>query len=111
MDDDSTRQSVLFSDLLGKALVAKFDQEHASSDGGATLLQACDRHVGLTDASRARSATRSGIWCANVCMRSPAVTRMPMMRADSGPTPSRSCSVVGIGCVARTLPRNRRSRA
>jgi hypothetical protein len=50
MDDDSTRQSVLFSDLLGKPLIAKFDQEHASSDGGAILLQACDRRLGLTDA-------------------------------------------------------------
>jgi len=27
MDDDSTRQSVLFSDLLGKRVVAKFDRE------------------------------------------------------------------------------------
>jgi hypothetical protein len=50
MDDDSTRQSVLFSDLAGKPVVAKFDQEHASSDGGAILLQACDRRLGLTDA-------------------------------------------------------------
>jgi hypothetical protein len=50
MDDDSTRQSVLFSDLLGKPVIAKFDQEHASSDGGAILLQACDRRLGLTAA-------------------------------------------------------------
>jgi hypothetical protein len=50
MDDDSTRQSVLFSDLLAKPVVAQFDQQHASSDGGAILLQACDRGVGLTDA-------------------------------------------------------------
>lgn len=50
MDDDSTRQTVLFSDLLGKPVVAKFDQQHASSDGGAILLQACDRHLGLTAA-------------------------------------------------------------
>jgi len=50
MSDDSTRQSVLFSDLAGKPLVAQFDQEHASSDGGAILLQACDRRLGLTDA-------------------------------------------------------------
>ncbi|MBK7249890.1 MAG: transposase [Gammaproteobacteria bacterium] len=33
-----------------KAVVAKFDQRHASSDGGAILLQACDRRVGLTAA-------------------------------------------------------------
>src|SRR5450755_4748622 len=50
MDDDSTRQSVLFSDLLGKPVAAKFDQQHASSDGGAILLQACDQRLGLTDA-------------------------------------------------------------
>jgi hypothetical protein len=50
MDDDSTRQSVLFSDLADKPVVAKFDQEHASSDGGAILLQACDRRLGLTEA-------------------------------------------------------------
>ena len=50
MNDDSTRQSVLFSDLLDKPVIAKFDQEHASSDGGAILLQACDRRLGLTDA-------------------------------------------------------------
>ena len=50
MNDDSTRQSVLFLDLAGKPVVAKFDQEHASSDGGAILLQACDRRVGLTEA-------------------------------------------------------------
>jgi hypothetical protein len=37
-------------DLLDKALVIKFDQQHASSDGGAVLLQACDRQLGLTDA-------------------------------------------------------------
>ena len=50
MDDDSTRQSVLFSDLLDKPVIVKFDQEHASSDGGAVLLQACDRRLGLTAA-------------------------------------------------------------
>lgn len=50
MDDDNTRQSVLFSDLCGRPVVAKFDQQHASSDGGALLLQACDRRLGLTEA-------------------------------------------------------------
>jgi hypothetical protein len=50
MDDDSIRQSVLFSDLAGKPLVAKFDQDHASSDGGAVLLEACDRRLRLTEA-------------------------------------------------------------
>ncbi|MGB6602710.1 MAG: IS1380 family transposase [Steroidobacteraceae bacterium] len=50
MTDDNTRQSVLFSDLCGRPVVAQFDQEHASSDGGAILLQACDRPLGLTGA-------------------------------------------------------------
>ncbi len=50
MRDDSTRQSVLFSDFGDRAVVAKFDQPHASSDGGAILLQACDRRLGLTGA-------------------------------------------------------------
>ncbi len=50
MIDDSTRQSVLFADFGDKPVVAKFDQRHASSDGGAILLQACDRRLGLTTA-------------------------------------------------------------
>jgi Transposase DDE domain group 1 len=50
MSDDITRQSVLISDLLDRPMVVKFDQQHASSDGGAVLLQACDRKLGLTEA-------------------------------------------------------------
>ncbi len=50
MNDDNTRQSVLFAELGGKPLTVKFDQPHASSEGGAILLQACDRRLGLTDA-------------------------------------------------------------
>ena len=46
---DSTTQSVLFPDVFRKALVAQFDQEHASSDGGAILLKAADRRLGLID--------------------------------------------------------------
>jgi hypothetical protein len=42
MDDNGTRQSVLFSDLCHRPVVAKFDQQHGSSDGGAILLKACD---------------------------------------------------------------------
>jgi hypothetical protein len=44
----TTQQSVEFLDLFGKPLVAKFDQAHASSDGGAVLLKACDKRLGLT---------------------------------------------------------------
>jgi hypothetical protein len=41
---------VLFQDLFGKPLVAQFDQHRASSDGGAVLLKAADRRLGLIDA-------------------------------------------------------------
>jgi len=48
MDNDITKQSVLFKGLTNKALVARFDQEQASSDGGAILLKACDERLGLS---------------------------------------------------------------
>ena len=50
MTDVTTRQSVLFSDLGNKPVVARFDQPHASSEGGAILLQACDRRLALSPA-------------------------------------------------------------
>ena len=45
-----TKQGVLFKGLSKKALVARFDQEQASSDGGAVLLKACDERLGLSAA-------------------------------------------------------------
>ena len=42
-------QTVLFSDLFDRPLVATFDQQHASSDGGAVLLKAAERRYGLID--------------------------------------------------------------
>ena len=33
MSHDTSKQSVLFGDLSKKAVIAKFDQDHASSDG------------------------------------------------------------------------------
>ena len=50
MRDDTTTQGVLFKSPLGKPLVAQFDQPDSSSDGGAILLKACDRKLGLMDA-------------------------------------------------------------
>lgn len=41
-------QRVSFLDLFDRPLVAAFDQPHASSDGGAVLLKAIDRKLGLT---------------------------------------------------------------
>ena len=48
MNNDTTRQGVLFKDLSKKAVVVRFDQEHATSDGGAILLKACDERLGLS---------------------------------------------------------------
>ena len=50
MTPDTIPQSVLFSDLFDKPLVATFNQEHASSDGGAVLLKAAERVYGLVKA-------------------------------------------------------------
>jgi len=45
----STIQSVLFPELVGgKTVVAKLDQEHSSSEGGALLLKAVDEQLGLS---------------------------------------------------------------
>ena len=40
-------QTVLFPDLFDKPLVARFDQPHTSSDGGAVLLKAAEKVYGL----------------------------------------------------------------
>lgn len=45
---DTTPQSVLFDDLLGKPTTAVFDGERLSSDGGGALLRAIDRKLRLT---------------------------------------------------------------
>ena len=50
MRHSTTTQCVLFQDVFGKPLLAQFDQYHGSSDGGAVLLKAADRRLGLMDA-------------------------------------------------------------
>lgn len=50
MNDATVPQPVLFPDLCDRPLVATFDQAHASSDGGAILLKAADRALGLITA-------------------------------------------------------------
>ncbi len=47
---DSSTQGVLFAELFDRPLLACFDRPHASSDGGAILLKAADRRLGLMDA-------------------------------------------------------------
>jgi hypothetical protein len=48
MVDATTTQCVLFPELFDRLLVARFDQEHGSSDGGAVLLKAADTGLRLT---------------------------------------------------------------
>lgn len=48
MANDTTKQTVLFKGLSRRAVTATFDQDHASSDGGAVLLKACDEALGLS---------------------------------------------------------------
>ncbi len=50
MRDDNTTQCWLFSDLAKRAVTIRFDQERGSSDGGAVLLAAADRRLGLSQA-------------------------------------------------------------
>ena len=49
MSTDTIPQTVLFPELFDKPLVVTFDQAHASSDGGAILLNAAERRYGLID--------------------------------------------------------------
>ena len=59
MTKNTTTECLLFPDLLDKPVVVKFDQEHASSDGGALLLKAVDRRLDLID-SRAPACLTVG---------------------------------------------------
>lgn len=68
MSEHSSKQGVLFKGLSKKAVVARFDQAHASSDGGALLLKACDERLGLSQAlagcygdARQRGKIRHGL--------------------------------------------------
>lgn len=48
--NQSTQQSVLFEDAFDKPVLATFDAEALSSDGGLVLLGTVDRRLGLTEA-------------------------------------------------------------
>ncbi len=50
MSDHTTTQCLLFPDVFCKPVVAAFDQPQVSSDGGAILLKAADRRLGLSSA-------------------------------------------------------------
>jgi hypothetical protein len=48
LSEHTTTECLLFPDLLDRPVVAKFDERQGSSDGGAILLKAADRRLGLT---------------------------------------------------------------
>src|SRR5579864_9757996 len=50
VSEHTTTQCVLFPGILKRPVVAQFDQAQGSSDGGAVLLKAADRQLGLTAA-------------------------------------------------------------
>jgi hypothetical protein len=50
VNESTITQTVLFADLADRPVIATFDQPHASSDGGAVLLKAADRQLGLVAA-------------------------------------------------------------
>ena len=50
MPEHTTTQCLLFPDIFPKPVVMQFDQRQGSSDGGAILLKAADRRLGLTRA-------------------------------------------------------------
>jgi hypothetical protein len=50
VSEHTTTQCVLFPGIFDRPVVAQFDQSQGSSDGGAVLLRAADRQLGLTEA-------------------------------------------------------------
>ena len=50
MPEHTTTQCVLFPGIFARPVIAKFDQSQGSSDGGAVLLKAADRELGLITA-------------------------------------------------------------
>ena len=50
MNEHTTTECLLFPDIFDRPVVAKFDERQGSSDGGAVLLKAADRRLGLTEA-------------------------------------------------------------
>jgi hypothetical protein len=50
LTEHTTTDCLLFPDIFDRPVVAKFDQRQCSSDGGAILLKAAERRLGLTSA-------------------------------------------------------------
>ena len=50
MNEHTTTECLLFPDIFDRPVIAQFDQRQGSSDGGAILLKAAERRLGLTSA-------------------------------------------------------------
>lgn len=50
MTEHTTTECLLFPDIFDRPVMARFDEQQGSSDGGAILLKAADRRLGLTTA-------------------------------------------------------------
>jgi hypothetical protein len=50
LTEHTTTDCLLFPDIFDRPVVAKFDQQQGSSDGGAVLLRAANQRLGLTSA-------------------------------------------------------------
>jgi hypothetical protein len=50
LTEHTITECLLFPDIFDRPVVAKFDQRQGSSDGGAILLKAAERRLGLTSA-------------------------------------------------------------
>jgi len=50
LTEHTTTDCLLFPDIFDRPVVAKFDQQQGSSDGGAVLLKAANQRLGLTSA-------------------------------------------------------------
>ena len=50
MTEHTITECLFFPDIFDRPVVAKFDQRQSSSDGGAILLKAAERRLGLTSA-------------------------------------------------------------
>jgi hypothetical protein len=62
LNEHTTTDCLLFPNIFDRPVVAKFDQRQGSSDGGAILLKAAERRLGLTSALAAclRDARQPG---------------------------------------------------
>src|SRR5215510_2133878 len=102
-----------------KPIVARFDQPHASSDGGAVLLKRVDDRLGLTwrlaGAIRDRRqpgkvAIRSGICCGSASSGWPVATPTATTPCGWPTTRSTSCCSTAFRSRARPWGRSRRRR-